>query len=277
MKTYISLLTNLFKKLKKEGDNETLEWFDKQEDHILKSMDEMPSSRRKTTLSALYILTNSAKMHELMLSDAKATNNDYKEQKMNEKEKDNWVSIDEIKGIYNDMKAKVSLMFKNKLPLDYDVVNKFFLLGCLGGVSGLPPRRSLDYCLMKIKNFDKNTDNYYLKDTFTYNKYKTSGHYGTQQMDVKADAPEFNKMIKKWITINPTEYLLFSSNQQPLTSSQVSKTLNRVFDKHISVDMLRHIFLSDTYKDVPALKKMENLAHDMGHSVNQAMLYIKKS
>ena len=205
MKTYISLLTNLFKKLKKEGDKDNVEWFDDNEDHILKSMDEMPSSRRKTTLSALFILTNSAKMHELMLSDAKATNNDYKEQKMNEKEKDNWVSIDEIKGIYNDMKGKVLLMFKNKLPLDYDVVNKFFLLGCLGGVNGLAPRRSLDYCLMKIKNFDKNTDNYYLKDTFTYNKYKTSGHYGTQQMDVKADAPEFNKMIKKWITINPTE------------------------------------------------------------------------
>ena len=46
-------------------------------------------------------------------------------------------------------------MFKNKMQLDYEVVNKFILLGCLGGVSGIPPRRSLDYCLMKIKNVDK--------------------------------------------------------------------------------------------------------------------------
>lgn len=277
LKTYISLLTNVFKHLRKEGDDETLEWFDKNEKHILESMNDMQPSRRKTTLSALFILTKSDKVHEQMLADAKSTNETYKDQKMSVKEHDNWITTDEIKEIYDSMKSKVILMFKNKLPLEYDLVNKFFLLGCLAGCSGIPPRRSLDYALMKIKNFDKTTDNYYQKDTFVYNKYKTSAHYGQQQIDVKKDAPEFNKMIKKWITINPTDYLLFSSNQQPLTSSQISKMLNKIFDKHVSVDMLRHIFLTETYKDIPALKQMDQLASDMGHSFNQAMLYVKKS
>ena len=40
--------------------------------------------------------------------------------------------------------------------------------------------------------------------------------------------------------------------------------------------MLRHIYLTDTYKDIPEINKMENLAKDMGHSVSTAMEYIKR-
>ena len=31
----------------------------------------------------------------------------------------------------------------------------------MSGVAGISPRRSLDYAEMKIRNFDKETDNYY--------------------------------------------------------------------------------------------------------------------
>jgi len=56
-----------------------------------------------------------------------------------------------------------------------------------------------------------------------------------------------------------------------------SVLLNTIFDgKHISCDMLRHIYLTNLYKDVPALTQMEKTAEDMGHSVGQAMLYIKR-
>jgi len=277
IKTYISLLYNLFKRNKKEGDTETLEWFDKNEANLLKSMENISPGIRKTSLSALFILTGSEKVHEQMLSDAKATNNQYKEQKKSVSERENWITSEEIKEIYDSMKNKVILMFKNKLPLDYDVVNQFMLMGCLAGVSGLSPRRSLDYALMKIKSYDKATDNFYQKGIFTYNQYKTSKVYGCQHIDVAKEAPEFNKLIKKWVLINPTNYLLFSSNQQPLTSSQIAKTFNKIFNKNISTDLLRHIYLTDHYKNIPALKDMENLAGEMGHSVSQAMLYVKKS
>jgi hypothetical protein len=40
--------------------------------------------------------------------------------------------------------------------------------------------------------------------------------------------------------------------------------------------MLRHIYLTNKYKDIPALSKMEEVAADMGHSVSTAMEYIKK-
>ena len=41
--------------------------------------------------------------------------------------------------------------------------------------------------------------------------------------------------------------------------------------------MLGHIFLTNHYKNIPALKDMENLATEMGHSLNQQMLYVKKN
>jgi len=68
-------------------------------------------------------------------------------------------------------------------------------LMCLGGVSGLPPRRSLDYGLMKIKDYDIKTDNYYKNGKFYFNKYKTAERYGTQSIDVPKDLQILIKKI----------------------------------------------------------------------------------
>ena len=138
----------------------------------------------------------------------------------------------------------------------------------------MAPRRSLDYSLMKIKNYDPKSENYYKSGKFYFHKYKTSEKYGLQTLSIPK---ELDTLIKKWIRLNPTDYLLFSSNKQPVSSSQINCMLNSIFDgKHISCDMLRHIYLTNLYKDVPALSQMEQTAEDMGHSVGQAMLYIKK-
>ena len=40
--------------------------------------------------------------------------------------------------------------------------------------------------------------------------------------------------------------------------------------------MLRHIYLTNYYKNMPSLMNMEELANDMGHSVVTAMTYVKK-
>jgi len=128
--------------------------------------------------------------------------------------------------------------------------------------------------LLKIRNFSPKIDNYYKSGKLYFNKYKTSDRYGLQVLDVP---DELNKIIKKWIKINDSDYLLFSSNGNPLTSPQITRTLNKIFDgKKISVDMLRHIYLTNYYKNMPALIKMEELASDMGHSVATAMTYVKK-
>ena len=165
-------------------------------------------------------------------------------------------------------------MFSKKLLADYQIINNFILLGCLGGVSGLPPRRSKDYTEMKIKNFDTKTDNYYKAGKFYFNIYKTAKDYGEQIIDVKTKAPEFYKALNKWVKYNPTDYLLFSTNQQKLTSPQITRMLNKIFGKNTSVDLIRHIYLTEKYGKLQ--EEMESDSRDMSHSSAMQALYIKK-
>jgi len=273
LKTYVSILFNLHKHLKQENYN--IEWFNAGIDDIVNHyLKNKPSQSRKSILSALYVLTNNEKYREMMIKDCKIVNNNYKTQQKSNKEKINWTTTEEIKEKYTNLHEKVIKMFKKTAISDASTIIEYLLIALLGGVlPSLPPRRSLDMALLKIRNYSK-TDNYYKSGKLYFNKYKTSDKYGLQVLEVPE---ELNTIIKKWIKINEGDYLLFSSNGNPLTSSQITRMLNKIFDgKKISVDMLRHIYLTNYYKHMPDLIKMEKLASDMGHSINTAMTYIKK-
>ena len=269
IRTYVSILTNLYKKMKGEGN---IEWFNKEDDEILKHLDDKNDQTRKTTLSALFVLTNMKEYQTVMNTIMKKVNDDYKDQKMNEKQKDNWISIDEIKEKYNVLSTDVNLMLRRKKILNENVMMEFLLMSFLGGVL-IPPRRSLDYSEMKIRNYDVKTDNYYKANKFYFNKYKTFKTYGLQVLEVPK---ELNVVLKKWIKINTNDYMIYSSNGNKLSCPQITRMLNKIFGKKISTSMLRHIYLTNVYKDVPQINKMENLANEMGHSVSTAMEYIKR-
>jgi integrase len=208
-----------------------------------------------------------------MVDDCKKVNENYKSQTKTEKEKINWISMEEIKEVYNHLKTKVDEMIKNKM-IHHNTYIDFLLVALLSGVI-VPPRRSLDYALMKVKNFDEKTENYIKNSKFYFNQYKTSKKYGEQTLAIPKELLGY---IKKWTKFQSNEYLLFSSNNKHLSSSQITKHLNRIFGgKNISVDILRHVYLSNYYKDIPKVKEMENLASSMGHSISTAInQYIKK-
>jgi hypothetical protein len=203
----------------------------------------------------------------------KTVNDRYTEQKKTPKQVENWISTDEIKQVYDDLHEKAMKMLSKKTIMDESKMMEFLLVGVLSG-QVIPPRRSLDYSLMKIRNFDVKTDNYYKAGKFYFNKYKTSDTYGLQVIDLP---PHFNKMLKQWIKINPTDYMIYSTNKQPLSSPQINRILHKAFDgKNISTNMLRHIYISNVYKDLPELNKMNKLASQMGHSLDTALEYIKR-
>jgi hypothetical protein len=204
----------------------------------------------------------------------KEVNENSKKQEKNAKQEKNWLSPEEIKKFYEPLEVKAKSMLSNKTILDESTIMDYLLVSLLGGViKGLPPRRSQDYTEMKIKNYDPKVDNYYKGGKFYFNVYKTAKTYGLQVLDIPA---EFNTILKKWIKKNENTYLLYSSNDNKLTSPQITKMFNKIFNKKVSTSMLRHIFLSDKYEDIPALTKMQDLAKDMGHSVSQSMEYIKR-
>jgi len=270
-KTYCSSLVNLAKQIK--GNDETIgvDWFSQNEKEILEFLEKKEPKLRKGTLSALFVLTDIETYREQMLKDCKLVNENNKEQKKSDKEALNWVTQDMIKEKYTQFKQQVDDMIESKL-IHHNTFINFFLVALLGGVL-MPPRRSLDYAEMKVRNFDEDKDNYIKNGTMVFNIYKTAKKYGKQIVKIPKELVPY---IKKWTKYQKNDYLLFANNDKPLNSSQITKLLNTIFGKKVSVDILRHVYLSNYYKDIPNLKDMVKIAADMGHSISQALEYVKK-
>ena len=270
LKTYSSVLRNLQKNMKGEG----LEWFSNNDKDILEYLKDKTPQTKKTTLSALFVLTKQQSYKDVMIQVMKLVNESDKSQKKNEKQEENWMSVKEIQDIYDSLLVKARSMLSNKSILNESTMMEFLLVSFLGGVvKDLAPRRSQDYSEMKIRNYDTKIDNYYKAGKFYFNIYKTAKSYGLQVIDVPKD---LNAILKKWVKINTNDYMLYSTNGNKLSSPQISRILNKALGKNISTSLLRHVYLTNVYKDLPALNKMEELSREMGHSVSQAMEYIKR-
>jgi len=139
----------------------------------------------------------------------------------------------------------------------------------------IPPRRLKDYVDFKIKDIDQEKDNYIEKKSMIFNSYKTSKTYQRQEIVIP---PELLKILKKWIKVNPTEYLFFDSNGKKLSNVKLTQRLNKIFGKKASVNQLRHTYLSNKYQDtIKQNKEMEDDMKAMGSSRSQEKIYIKEN
>lgn len=272
VKTYISCLSNLVKKMDGELD---VKFFDNTK-KILTYLDDKTPVQRKTCLSALFILTKNEDYQKPMLEDIKKVNEQYKEQVKNKKESENWIEQEDLEAFYNTYLKIANDIFKKKEWTSSDIteLQKYFILTFLGGYF-FPPRRSQDYTELKLKDFDKEKDNFYFKGSFYFNVYKTAKSFGEQKIVLPVD---IDKMVKKYIKKIDNEYFFFNSKTgNKLTSPNITLMINSIFGKKISVNMLRHFYLSNKYKDVPALLEMEDTAKAMGHSVLTSLeKYVKQ-
>jgi integrase len=126
----------------------------------------------------------------------------------------------------------------------------------------------------KIRDIDREKDNYIDKKVLVFNSYKTAKTYQRQEIAIP---PELLKILNKWIKLNPTDYLLFDSNSKKLSNVKLTQRLNKIFGKKASVNQLRHSYLSDKYQDT--IKLNNDMADDMaamGSSRHQEKIYIKK-
>lgn len=271
IKTYISCLSNLIKKMDGELD---IKFFNNTKE-ILKYLDDKTSVQRKTCLSALYILTQNEEYQKPMLEDIKKVNDNYKEQKKNVKETENWISQDDLQTYHNTYMKIATDILKKKEWTSNDIteLQKFFILVFLGGYY-FPPRRSQDYTELKVKDFDKEKDNFYLKGSLYFNVYKTAKSFGEQNIKLPL---EIDKMVKKYIKGIDNEYFFYNPKTgNKFTSPNITLMINSIFGKKASVNILRHVYLSNKYKDVPALLDMEETAKAMGHSVAVGLgMYVK--
>lgn len=273
LKTYKSLLKSLYLKKHDNANDINCEWFNDQ-DEIIKLLADKPASSRKTTYAALIaIAKDNDKYKTALLDDGKTYDKFIKSQTKTETQSDNWKDFAEIKSVYDNMYTKVKPLFAMKEldATDFKKLQDFMILALTCGV-WFPPRRSTDWIDMKIKNFDKASDNYIEKNNFVFNKYKTAKFYDKQEVEIPKG---LKTLLNKYIKLNPNEYLFVNDKGNKLTNVRLTQILNRIFGSKISTSMLRHIFLTEQLKNVPKLQELEKMAHDMGHSVGEALEYVK--
>jgi hypothetical protein len=270
--TYASILKNLYKKVFRDEDYK-LDKFNDTEP-VLEYLKDIPPNRRKTILSALVIITDKKDYRDLMLDDVRSYNKEIDTQTKTESQKENWVGGGDIQDVYTELKRNAEAIYKKKTytPADLQQIQNFIILSLLGGIY-VPPRRSKDFCDFKIKNVDKDKDNFLDKNKMVFNSYKTAKTYGQQVVEIPK---ELKSILTKWFKVNPTEYLLFDANMNHLSSVKLNQRLNKIFDKKVGVNGLRHSYLTDKYaKTSEENKKFEKDMSAMGSSKEMATNYIK--
>lgn len=269
--TYSSILRSLYKKLHGDGEIDFSKF--NQADDILEHLKDMTPNKRKTILSALVIVTDNKKYRDQMLTDVRDYNHEISKQEKSDSQEANWVTQQEIENMYDELKKNANIIYKkqNKTSSDLQVLQNYIILALFKLIA---PRRSKDYVDFKIKNIDKDKDNYLDKGKFIFNSYKTSKTYGKQEVTIPK---ELTTIINKWVKVNPTDYLLFDVNMNPLTAVKLNQRFNRIFGgMKVSVNMMRHSYLTEKFGDtIEKEKQMNKTMTDMGSSLNMTKTYIK--
>lgn len=283
VRTYVSILKNLAKQigLSLDTPDEVIDQHEKIIDHLK----QVPGSVRKTRLSALIVFIEKAKhadkvvakFREQMMSDCKDYDEKMTKQEMSDRQKEGYIPFAEVMTKYHTLEKEViPLMKKDALDKkEFARVQLYVLLSCLLLID---PRRSTDYTEFKLRDIDETKDNYMKtekrKPFFIFSQYKTSKKHGRQTIEIPA---KLHKIMKRWAELNSHDWLLMNTQQSnKITPTQLTNLLYAFFEKPISTSMLRHIFLTDKYKNVPALTDILSTADNMGHSPMMALQYVKK-
>lgn len=154
----------------------------------------------------------------------------------------------------------------------------------------IPPRRLADYNMKVItsntyNNFplaDKKKSNYVIvhssKDVlqFSFGDYKTAKAYGVKLFNIDG---KLENIVLTWLKMNPTKNFLINKQKQPMSNNFLGKVITRIFSsqKHpnVSVNQLRHSYISNKYKPVDKDMNRIDDANKMGHSTSQLNDYIK--
>ena len=281
LKTYNSFLRGVYKNVSGDvdvPDAETLhDYYIENVNDVLAFLSKLNLSQRKTRLAAIVVFVQDdediAKQYRTELNnDSQKYEHEIKNQTKSESQKQNWLTQDEIRERYLQLEREAKPLL-NKKSLDMHDLQQIqnFIIISLYHLN--EPRRLVDYTKMKIKNIDKEKDNYIDKGFFVFNSYKTAKYYGSQRIAI---SNKLKVLLRKWIKLNPTDHLLFDTHFNALTPVQLTQRLNKIFGKKASINILRHSYLSEKYKDIPALKELEETAKNLGHSLSESLQYVKR-
>lgn len=276
LKTYTSIINTFMK----NNNIEDINIFKNDENKIIKILEDIAYDKRKTILSALIALVEKdsdaqTKYKKMMIGDINKYKYDKMKQQKSDKEKENWISQEDVLDVYKKLEKNIHhLWTKDTLTkLEFQRLQDYVILSCYVLI---PPRRLLDYTEFVLNGETNQKNNGFnpAMKVFTFQVYKTANYYGTQNVELPK---KLLNIVRRWKRINTNKYMFIDIKGNKLTSVKLNQRLNKIFNKKISASMLRKIYITDVVlKDVPKLNELQDIAEDMGHSVNQQVLYARK-
>jgi len=203
----------------------------------------------------------------------------------NHKQSENWITWDQVLGVYQDLCHRVESLKDKRPPLnssDFDLLNEFMVLSLYVLT---PTKRNVEYYLMDyISPTNDSLDqdlplnrNYYLptRKQFIINQHKNAKTSGTIVTDVKHQLAQVIQFYIKYHPCNQEQIfpLLVRYGGRSLANNSITRILNRIFGgKHIGSNMLRHIWKTSKYGAF--FQEMTQDAINSGHSVQRQLDYI---
>ena len=291
---YIISLKKIHNYIDDGSDFDSLKFLDsKKFKEVLEFLETLKLPTRKNYIAAILVALSSEKSPNDKLIEkyrnhldilAVEYNKKIKSHEKSEKLEKNWVTMKELEDIVKRYKREIkerNLLIKetfNKKELD---LYQKYLVGSLYTI--LPPLRN-DYANMKVisfkeyENIEDKKNNYLVivsksKKFFSFGAYKTSEVYGIKTLDIPRN---LNNIINKWLERNKTGFFLINTKNEPLSENGLTKFLYKTFEntgKKISSTIIRHVYLSDKYKNVNEEKA--KVASQMMHSVAEQNNYVK--
>jgi len=288
--------------------------FLKDVDAIQTKLNELKPNTRRTYIIAIVSLLKQMieqpkmkKLYDKYYPSLEAINKDLKtSNEKTPKETDNWLSQEEIKSKFEELKGVIPELTGRKITeAQY---NKLLDAVILGLYVLQRPRRNMDYqdmtvTLLKVKAKaeqkkttkavepavasisvaeDTPKDDTPVKslsnvlnlpdNRFEFNNYKTKGTYSQQSEPIDY---ELRQMIDLYLKYHPlakemkkeaVPFIVSFDGKPFLNNNDFTRILNRIFGKKIGVSMLRKIFLTDKYKDT--LNELKEDSLKMGTSTS---------
>ena len=197
-----------------------------------------------------------------------------------ETQKENWISQEEVMKKCNDL-GEIVAEIKGRRKISGEQYTQLLHAVVLGLYCLQPPRRNSDYtkCLVVKKIPEDNEYNYLdIKNwDWVFNNYKTKKTYKQVKMPVPEELVKLLKVYfqyhphakaMKQKIFEPFPFLMTQDGKVIDTSTEMTRTLNKIFGKKIGSSLLRNIFLTDKYSD--NAKEMADDVKAMGTSSNTA-------
>lgn len=266
--------------------------------NFLKNVDEIlnkikhykPNTQRSYLISIVSLLKQDPKQKKLydkyyIILDQYNKNLKSNNEK-SETQANNWISQEEVIEKQNElMKILEELTTKKISEEQYNkllnlIILSLYTLNC--------PRRNLDYLKMNVVNKftpDLSKENNYLDLTnqnFIFRNYKTKKTYQDQIIPISSNLFDIIKIFLKFHPLKPKTknfnipFLVNFNGDSFKNSNEITRILNKIFNKKIGSSMLRNIYLTSKYSD--EMNELKKDTQNMGTSVDTAKNnYIKNT